>query len=86
MSGLTLPPAQPPAPRVDQVLEQVRVARDHRAMAFRRLVKVREYVALELGDPMVLRVMLQAREYEAQLWADEITALEERAKRMGLQP
>lgn len=90
MSGLILPaPGDPPARDVDEVLELLRVARVEHGHSAARLQRVRAWAADPMNadaDRMKFRVTGAARAHEVQLWADEITALEARARRLGLRP
>ena len=80
-----LPPAEPPADDVDQVLELLRIAREQLQGAGWRLDRVAYLRALGERDAMALRVLIRSREHEAELWAGEVRALEERARALGLQ-
>ena len=87
MSGLALPPAEPPARDVDEVLELLRVARVEHGHAAARLARVRAWAADPMNDPadrMRFRVMRSTREHELQAWADEVSALEARARSLGV--
>lgn len=88
MSGLTLPPAEPPADDVDEVVELLRIAREQLAAVTVRLTRVQHWSerGMRLGyrDQMVTRVLVATREREADLWAAEVGALEARARSLGL--
>lgn len=89
MSGLAMPPAEPPAPEVDEVLEQLRVARVEHGHAAARLARVQTWAADPMNsavDRMKFRVAGGARRHEVQLWDDEILELEARARTLGLRP
>ena len=90
MSGLVLPPPEPPADDVDQVVELLRVARQQLEDVGQRLMRINAWfergVALGYRDLMVTRVLVNTREREAELWAAEVAALEARARSLGLQP
>jgi hypothetical protein len=87
VTGLAMPPVEPPAPDVDEVLELLRVARVQLGHARARAERVKHWQADPMNDPadrMRFRVMRATREHEVQAWADEVTALEARARRMGV--
>lgn len=91
MSGLHLPPAEPPAdPRVDEVLHALQVAKEMHAGARERLLRVDQMRdrGMRLGqrDSMTLRVLHAARVHEVELWDAEIDGLLEQARALGLQP
>ena len=79
-----LPLPEPPAEDVDQVVRLLRIAREQLEGAGQRLARVVPLTARGERDAMALRVMTKVREYEAQLWAEEVRALEERARALGL--
>lgn len=89
MSGLHLPPSEPPARDVHEVLELLRVAWTESGHAHARLVRVKVWQADPMNtaaDRMRFRVMRSTIEHQLQAWVDEVTTLEVRARRMGLQP
>jgi hypothetical protein len=84
-----MPLPEPPDVDVDVVLTQLRIARDSLAVADERVAKVTAWAAEpDLGwpDQMTLRILRQARELEATLWAREVGLLEQAARLLGLQP
>ena len=92
MSGLALPPAEPPAENVVDVLEQLRVFREHRDDAGRQLhmlaEALREHDAAQLptGSRTYYRIEARVARNRLMLWTREVRALERRARMMGLQP
>jgi hypothetical protein len=92
VSGLALPPAEPPAASVVDVLEQLRVFREHRDDAGRQLhmiqQAIREHDAEQLptGTLTYYRIEARVARNRLMLWTREVRALERRARALGLKP
>lgn len=90
MTGLVLPgPSELPAHDVDEQLELLRVARVEHSHAVARVKRVRAWSAdpmLNAADKMRLRIMLDTRQHDEQLWVVELNRIEERLRVMGLRP
>lgn len=92
MSGLALPPAQPPASNVVDVLEQLSAFRAHRDDAGRQLhlltatLKEHDPAQLPIGSLTYYRIEARVARNRLMLWTREVRALERRARLMGLQP
>lgn len=92
MSELALPPAEPPAATVLEVLEQLRSFREHRDDAGRQLhmlqQTIKEYDPAQLptGTLTYYRIEARVARNRLMLWTREVRALERRARQMGLKP
>ena len=92
MSGLALPPAEPPASTVLEVLDQLRAFRAHRDDAGRQLhmleqtFKDTEPAQLPPGSTTYYRIEARVARNRLMLWTREVRALERRARGMGLKP
>lgn len=92
MSGLALPPAEPPASTVLEVLEQLRAFREHRDDAGRQLhmlqlaLKEHDPAELPIGSLTYYRIEARVARNRLMLWTREVRALERRARGMGLKP
>lgn len=88
--GLVMPVPEPPAEDVAELNEQLLVAQHELAEATLRLTWVHDMAerGRVLGTPelMRLRVMTRVREVAVQAWAQELEALQQRARTLGLQP
>lgn len=85
-----MPAPGAPGPEIAEVLEDLETARQQLAGAGERLQRTNAMAdrghTLGHRDVMVLRVLIRSREFEAQCWAEEVRALEDRARALGLQP
>lgn len=82
-----MPVPEPPDPAVQELLGLLTVARAQLRTARTDLIRAQrlnEYVSAPAS--MTVRVMLRTRAFAVDVWADEVRALEEHARSMGLQP
>ena len=90
MTGLILPsPSDPPAHDVDEQLELLRVARVELAHAIARLERVSVWSRdpmLTVAERMKLRIARDNRVDAVRRWSDEVVAIEDRLRKMGLHP
>lgn len=92
MSGLTLPPAEPPAETVLDVVDRLRTFREHLTEAKRQLHMLEQtfrgnaLAQLPPGSTTYYRIELRVSRNRVTLWTREVRALERRARGMGLQP
>ena len=80
MSGLQLPPAEPPADDVARVLEQLRNAR-------RELTDAQRIVTMLTADPLAQPrggIELQVATRRVELWRAQVITTERRARALGL--
>lgn len=83
---LRLPPAEPPHPDVDDVLELLRVAKVELGHADARWARVIRWARDPMNsnvDRMKFRIQQSANRYTVELWRAEVTSLEARARQMG---
>jgi hypothetical protein len=86
MSGVVLPPPEPPRPDVQEVLALLRYASSQLSAARYKVGRAKQLASYSEPASMTTRVMLAVREYEASLWAAEIEALENQARALGVAP
>jgi hypothetical protein len=90
VTGLVMPVPEPPAEDVAELNEQLLVAQHELAEATLRLAWVRDLNerarVLGTGERMRARVMTRVREVAVAAWSEELEALQERARKLGLQP
>jgi hypothetical protein len=83
-----MPLPQPPAEDVVDLNEQLLIAQHELAGATVRMAKIRDLMergpAIGTGSQMRARVLYRVREAETVAWAEELEALQERARAMGL--
>ena len=90
---MALPPAEPPAADVHDVLEQLEAFRRHRDDAGRQLHmlaqtlrEVPDTEGLPAGSLTYYRIEARVARNRLMLWTREVRALERRARMLGLKP
>jgi len=92
VTGLALPPAEPPADTVLDVVDRLRIFRDHLTEAKRQLHMLGETFRdntrpqLPPGSTTYYRIELRVARNRVTLWTREVRALERRARQLGLKP
>jgi hypothetical protein len=90
VSPLVLPLPEPPSEDVERVLDGLRFAHEQHAAAQERAHRTQAMIerGMVLGhrDSLRLRIMLDVRTYEVDMWADVIGELVDEARALGLQP
>lgn len=88
MTGLPLPPAEPPAENIAGLLERLRTAREHLVDARRQVAMVETALGdVETLTPttvMYFRVERRVAQNRVVLWTREVRGLERRGRAMGL--
>jgi len=90
MSGLAMPPAQPPADDVTAVLDRLNGARAHRVEAVRQEDMLEQALTEASDVPAVmvdyLRIERRVARNRTTLWTRQVRQLEAMARGMGLKP
>lgn len=92
MSGLRMPPAEPPADTVLDVLDRLRIFREQLTEAGRQLHMLEQTFRADAppqlppGSTTYYRIELRVARNRVMLWTREVRALERRARQLGLKP
>ena len=93
MTGLALPPAEPPADTVLDVVDRLRTVREHLTEAKRQLHMLEQTFRDNARPPQrppgsrtYYRIELRVARNRVTLWTREVRALERRARQLGLKP
>jgi hypothetical protein len=90
VTGLVLPLPEPPAEDVADLNAQLLIAQHELAGARVRRERIRDLMergpAIGTGEQMRARVLNRIREFEVIAWSEELDALRQRARQLGLQP
>lgn len=89
--GTPLPPAEPPAAEVVELLDRLRIFREHQADAERQVHMLERALheadgGLPPGSRTYYRIEIQVARNRVTLWTREVRALERAARSMGLKP
>jgi hypothetical protein len=88
VTGLVLPLPEPPAEDVADLNAQLLIAEHELADATVRMARIRDLMergpAIGTGEQMRARVLTRVRELEVTAWAEELDALRQRARALGL--
>jgi hypothetical protein len=90
VSGLALPPAQPPAEDVAAVIDRLRSSRDQLNEARRQEAVLDQALADHRGQSAAsldyFRVERRVARNRTMLWTRQVRELEKRARALGLKP
>jgi hypothetical protein len=88
VSGLALPPAEPPQESIRALLERLRTAQQHLDDAERQEHMIDQALAdvetLEAAGAMYFRIERRVARNRTLLWTREVRALQRRGRAMGL--